>query len=84
MRQIAESIIDTIKDAYISESDVCMHDLLAATAIQDVEGAKELTFEEVMEIYAILMNWSDNDEFYRVNVEDNFKHDIVEGKLVSI
>lgn len=80
MKQIARSIIDTIKDVYINESDVCMYDLLATTAIQDVEGAKELTFEEVMEIYAILMNWSDNDEFYRINVEDNFKHDIVGGE----
>lgn len=77
MRQIARNVLDRIKTIYFEESDVCMYDFLASLSIKEIDGGDELTFEEVMEIYVILMNWSDNDEFYRINVEDNFKHDII-------
>lgn len=84
MRQVAMNVIDKIKTIYTEESDVCMYDLLASITIKEMEeDGAELTFEEVMEIYATLMNWSDNDEFYRINKEDNFKHDIVSGEHTS-
>lgn len=56
---IPEEIFKKLQDYYLDESEVCMAELLADTAVP--EG---MTFGQAMEMYVALMKWSDGDEFY--------------------
>lgn len=76
-----EAVILALKNEYIENSDVCMYDFLATEGVPADLG---LTYEDVVEIYAELMNWSDGDMMYRENKEDGFRYDIINNVHIDL
>lgn len=57
---------DFIRETYLKE-DVCMGDLLADMKISELPHGKDLTVEQVFNLYVIAKHKADGDEFYRWN-----------------
>lgn len=68
MKREIEAIFQEIKDTYITESEVCMAELLA-----DLTIPAGVSFEDAFELYVALMKWSDGDEFYVVKEDERIE-----------
>lgn len=64
-------IIERLKDEY-QKQDLCMYDFLAERSVP-----RNISIEQSMQIYAHLMNWAEDDEFYRTNKEEEWGENLV-------
>lgn len=78
MNKTTQEFFEKFKKDYMKQEN-CMYDFLANETVPSC-----LTMEEAFLLYANLMNWAENDDFYRINYEDDFKEDIIRNTREKI